>query len=778
MDFSNLQFSDFLLLISCTTLFSIAIFVYSKGTKSPTHIFFSLSLTSLSLYVLSNFLIDIVSDEVISLFWVRASGVFISLQAVNFYLFSRFFISRFSLHSNVKRIIFSFSIVAFFSILSFTPWIIEDVKVDVYPVSVVRGSLYYSVISTVMIFLIAAVYIILKSYKAAYKFEKYQIKYFLTGVLISVSIAIFTNIFLPLIGESGYSRIGPTVMVVFGIMSGYALIKTNLFDLRVLLVKGAFFVFSVLGYFFFFSQLYLLFSKRYGSIYNSESVILSLIFSSMGLLGVYYLRNLETRVLQTFDRANKLQLVSRVNTILSQDYNLQRTVDLIEKEIEVAFSSKKVDIYSEGQLEYVDFGLKQVLSYDDLLIRKLRHRPLSSLESQALVYFAKHKIDLVIPITLKKEVIGQVLLKEKKMLVPYNSNEILSLVEIAQVIAVGLKKIMLYDEVQDFNLTLEYKIDKATAKLRLQKQKLQEKYQFEKDMMGIMGHELRTPMTVAKGMAELVLAKAKADNLEAGYVADKMKKIYDSIVKESGLIQTMLSTSHIDNNKLNLQISEVNLLELIEYSVLAYKKEAIAKGLDILYDEPTFHMPKIASDVNRLQEIANNLISNAVKYTKEGHVKVFIEMDDEFIRFGVEDTGIGIPKDEIQNLGKKFHRIQQHLDAEKQVVRAGGTGLGLYVVKGLLKALGGELIVESELGKGSTFIAVLPIKSKFHDNVFITKGPIDDLDMFAQLGFKKDGSKDSPGNIETQNPFTNSSKTTELHALPGPEVLRIEDEER
>jgi two-component system phosphate regulon sensor histidine kinase PhoR len=204
-------------------------------------------------------------------------------------------------------------------------------------------------------------------------------------------------------------------------------------------------------------------------------------------------------------------------------------------------------------------------------------------------------------------------------------------------------------------------------------------------------------------------------------------------MKEADLIQTMLSTAHIDNKKINLQISEMNLHEVIEYSVAAFKKDAEEKGLYLVYEEPAFPVPVIESDPQRVQEIVNNLVSNAVKYTNSGGITVQMELKPGEIIVHITDTGIGIPQKELNNLGRKFYRIHQHLDDKKQIVRAGGTGLGLYVVKGLLEALGGRLDVSSQYGNGSVFSAVFPLKHTFSQRTFRAK-QIDPNDMFEQLG--------------------------------------------
>ena len=329
------------------------------------------------------------------------------------------------------------------------------------------------------------------------------------------------------------------------------------------------------------------------------------------------------------------------------------------------------------------------------------------------------------PVKVKGEITGVLnFFLSNQSIEQIKKEEIETIKIIANQIAVSLENASLYSQVEE-----------ALEQLKASNQQLQEKYQFEKDMMGIMGHELRTPMTVARGMSELLISKVDKDVAnEVDYFKDKLEKIHMSVMKESELIQTMLSTSHIDNNKMNFQFMEFDFLDVVDYSVMAFKQDAASKKLDFIYEKPTEKLPAIYSDQNRVQEVVNNLISNAIKYTNQGSVKVFMELKGEFIHFSVKDTGIGIPEKEMQNIGKKFYRIHQQSAENKKLSGASGTGLGLYVVKGILEALGGELSVQSEEGKGSTFTAVIPLKAK--EDPAAPKAVEHKGDMFSQMGLK------------------------------------------
>jgi signal transduction histidine kinase len=197
-------------------------------------------------------------------------------------------------------------------------------------------------------------------------------------------------------------------------------------------------------------------------------------------------------------------------------------------------------------------------------------------------------------------------------------------------------------------------------------------------------------------------------------IKEYLEKSKENIRREIKTLQTVLSTTRLENNRSQINFEKVDLRDVVNDSLEAFGGEAKKKGLEVNIVLP----PEGALDVwggrEQVQEIMDNLLSNAVKYTAKGKIRVKVEKDGDFLRMSVADTGEGIPEEEVQNLGKKFHRVNPYVDNHSNgenlsVVRPGGTGIGLYVVTGFLNAMGGRLEVQSEVGKGSNFIAVMPI---------------------------------------------------------------------
>ena len=118
-------------------------------------------------------------------------------------------------------------------------------------------------------------------------------------------------------------------------------------------------------------------------------------------------------------------------------------------------------------------------------------------------------------------------------------------------------------------------------------------------------------------------------------------------------------------------------------------------------------IPKVNVDEMRIKEVITNLLSNAIKFTEKGSITIEAKREGDCVLVKVTDTGIGIPKDKIKNLFKKFYQVDSSLSR-----RYGGTGLGLSITKQIVEAHGGKIGVESEVGKGSTFWFTIPINKR------------------------------------------------------------------
>lgn len=222
------------------------------------------------------------------------------------------------------------------------------------------------------------------------------------------------------------------------------------------------------------------------------------------------------------------------------------------------------------------------------------------------------------------------------------------------------------------------------------------------EFVSMAAHELRAPMTAIKGYLSMVLEgdAGEIPQKARGYVAD-VSSITDRLTR---LVNNMLNVSRIEEGRLVYQVEIISLSRVAQMVYSEFEIEAGRKGLQIELEIPGDLKDRVKVDVDKIQEVMSNFVSNAVKYTDEGKVIMRLkESGVNKVRFEVEDTGPGISKEEQKRLFQKFYR------AESNVGKTIGTGLGLYICKLLIEKFSGTLGLISDTNKGSLFWFELPV---------------------------------------------------------------------
>jgi signal transduction histidine kinase len=245
---------------------------------------------------------------------------------------------------------------------------------------------------------------------------------------------------------------------------------------------------------------------------------------------------------------------------------------------------------------------------------------------------------------------------------------------------------------------------RAAAELGRLNQQLAQTSKAKSEFLANMSHELRTPMNAILGFTEMVL-----DGLYGAVPTDLKEPLADIQVNGRHLlrlINDVLDLSKIEAGRMELALGEYSVREIVDIVQVSLRSLAAEKGLDFVIDVPD-ELPVGYGDSGRLTQCLMNLAGNAIKFTKEGRVEIGVKLVGGELIYRVSDTGIGIPKEELENVFAEFRQVDATVTRE-----FGGTGLGLSITKKFVEMHDGRIWVESEFGRGCTFYFAVPLRTR------------------------------------------------------------------
>jgi len=256
--------------------------------------------------------------------------------------------------------------------------------------------------------------------------------------------------------------------------------------------------------------------------------------------------------------------------------------------------------------------------------------------------------------------------------------------------------VSMQDRLRKVNTDLDRKVDElAQANLALY-----ESNRLKSDFLATMSHELRTPLNSILGFSEVLLSNEGLQDKQQRWV----RNIQSSGDRLLNLINDILDLAKIEAGKMQVRVVEFSIYDVCEGLAAMFRPLAEKKNIDLRCQlEPG--IPVVRQDVVKLQQIISNLLSNAIKFTPEGgRVLLKAEAGSQYLTLTVADTGVGIAAEDQELVFEKFRQAGNPLTREHA-----GTGLGLSIVRELSKLLGGEVTLQSDLGRGSTFTLHLPL---------------------------------------------------------------------
>ncbi|MDR0491085.1 MAG: cell wall metabolism sensor histidine kinase WalK, partial [Oscillospiraceae bacterium] len=232
---------------------------------------------------------------------------------------------------------------------------------------------------------------------------------------------------------------------------------------------------------------------------------------------------------------------------------------------------------------------------------------------------------------------------------------------------------------------------------------LKKSEKLRREFVANVSHELRTPLTSVRTYAETLF-----ENKEI--TRDTEEEFLHVIINESDrmtkIVQDLLELSRFDSGDRKLDIEEFSIEQSVRDVHTAIALDAKKRG-HLLSLELEWKMPMIKGDRARIEQVLMNIITNALKYTPDGgRIDIYTFRSRQNVSIKIEDTGIGIPKEDLERIFDRFYRVDKARSRE-----SGGTGLGLSIAKEIITLHGGDIIIESEHGKGTSVTVVLPLEA-------------------------------------------------------------------
>ena len=221
-----------------------------------------------------------------------------------------------------------------------------------------------------------------------------------------------------------------------------------------------------------------------------------------------------------------------------------------------------------------------------------------------------------------------------------------------------------------------------------------------REFVANVSHELRTPLTNVRGYAETLMS---ADDIDRDIQMRFLGVISSEADRMTRIVKDLLTLTRLDYNRMEMHMQRMDLRELGQKAAAAMEGQAKNQGLTLTCDLPA-EMPAVTGDPERIQQVIINIITNAIKYNKpQGGIAITGGVEAEQVFLRVEDTGIGVPKADLERLFERFYRVDKARSRE-----SGGTGLGLAIAKQIVETHGGRIGFDSEYGKGSIVTLYLP----------------------------------------------------------------------
>lgn len=696
----------------------VSLFVFSRDRRNLSNLlFFFIGIATLG-WALSNYLTITMLDSPDLLYVVRLILFFVVIQNTFFYMFARTFPEMRWKHSKKWLAVYIvFSVLAAAATLS--PFVFTSVSIE-------DGLAVTQAGPGIMIFIAHASFSIGFAFKSLIKkirvssgLQRNHLKLLLIASFLNWIVVPITNFAItPILKTTIFIELSPLYTLLFASLIAYAIVAQKLFDIKRAVARSVAYVLSlafmglIYGGAIFILSFFLTSDSNFDNYDRLLYISLALASAVLFAPTKKFFDRLTNRVFYR-DSYDAQQFLDDLNSTIVQNIELgillRHTTNVIQSNLKSSFCFIEIKATDANPRKTIGVG---ELAMPETANKQMREElmkvgkttiiadELDAEFSKLKKILSSYGIAVLVRMMPGNDAYQKapyyLILGEKRSGNVYDAQDIRIIEIIADELLIAIQNSIRFEEIQQFNVTLQEKVNDATLKLQKTNKKLRELDETKDEFISMASHQLRTPLTSVKGYMSMVLEG------DAGKLTKQQETLLNQAFVSSQrmvyLIADLLNVSRLKTGKFLIDAQPTDLSEVVEGEIAQLTETAKSKKLKLEYKKPK-HFSKLMLDETKIRQVIMNFADNAIYYTPSGG-SVYIELkeDQSNVYFIVKDNGLGVPKEDQKHLFTKFYRA-----GNARKARPDGTGLGLFMAKKVVDAQGGTILFESREGKGSTF---------------------------------------------------------------------------
>lgn len=713
----SIVFELIILSFSVITNLALAVLVFTKNPRRNVNKFFSFFALSLVGWAIVNYL-SIHPIGFNQLFWIRFDLAWATIMSTMLLLLANIFPTGIPYYKGIEKFVIVIGTAV--GVLTVSPWLFTEVDYSTGSAQPVPGLALPFFVVYVIGVLTLSIIALFRRFFSQVGIAKEYIRYAILGIALTFFLLVIFNFVLVLLfHNTSFIIFTPAISLIFSASFAYGMIRRRLFDVRLVVTR-----------FIAYLLLFLFAGFVYGGVtagvsffvagvqLNFIQITLSSVAAGVLILFVQPLRlffNRITRALFYQDAYDTKDILDRLASILVRstdtDILANSSLGILTQALRPKYVSMLLfDETNRGKHRIISIGEEPPHLAHISSAKLLREAPdvlvvdaLEDLSDPLRVKMQEANISIIARLETQGGIIGYCFFGYKASGSAYNQRDTDLIRIVSDELAIAIQNALRFEEIRDFNDTLQAKVEAATAQLRHTNSKLRELDEAKDEFVSMASHQLRTPLTSVKGYISMVLEG------DVGRISVSQRQLLEEAFTSSErmvhLISDFLNVSRLQTGKFMLEARSVDLSKVIAQEVESLQTTAHSHDLKLRYKAPSY-FPMLYIDESKIRQVVMNFIDNAIYYSHED-TTIFVELSviDGSAVLQVRDTGIGVPKSEQSHLFAKFFRAT---NARKQ--RPDGTGVGLFLAKKVIDAHGGTILFESTEGEGSVFGFRLPVK--------------------------------------------------------------------